>query len=378
MKQIKNITRVIVFLAILILIIELVTPIFIPKWVSGTKEGYSYIRKGFYNEDKNTIDVFFVGNSNVYRGVTPMLLWEKSGITSYDVAGSMQKMWNDYYMIKDAINYQKPKIIVLDLDAIFDDTPSQEEMARKYFDTMKLSNTKIEAISDPVFEFSTDVKLTYLFPILRYHSRWSEFNDNDFYLAYDSYHYYNKGFDMSGNVKFVKNKYNNYNNNDSKENNNTNNNNNNKENNNTNNKNKDTQNNQEKIKIPSKCEKYIDKIIELCKENDIEIIFISLPNEYCSEEKNTITTQFAKEKGIEYINLNEKIDEIKLNWNEDRSDEFHLNIYGAEKVTNYLNNYFEKYQLEDHRNDVKYRQWNLDLKEYQQNVNKKKQTQVKK
>lgn len=57
--------------------------------------------------------------------------------------------------------------------------------------------------------------------------------------------------------------------------------------------------------------------------------------------------QYADEKGIAYLDLNEKVEELGLNWAEDTQDKGdHLNVYGAEKVTSYLGNYLEdNYEL---------------------------------
>ena len=80
--------------------------------------------------------------------------------------------------------------------------------------------------------------------------------------------------------------------------------------------------------------------------------------------------QYADEKGIAYLDLNEKVEELGLNWTGDTQDKGdHLNVYGAEKVTSYLGNYLEEnYELEDHRNDPTYEAWNQLAEQYKQNL----------
>lgn len=71
--------------------------IFIPNWKIDKQEGQNYITKGFYSENKNSLDVLFVGSSNMYRDITPMTLYAKYGITSYTFGNTSARAWNIYY-----------------------------------------------------------------------------------------------------------------------------------------------------------------------------------------------------------------------------------------------------------------------------------------
>ena len=66
---------------------------------------------------------------------------------------------------------------------------------------MKLSNTKLRAINASMME--EEALITYLFPILRYHSRWNELSREDFkYLLHKDTVSHN-GFLMRIDVKPV-------------------------------------------------------------------------------------------------------------------------------------------------------------------------------
>ncbi|MBR1693399.1 MAG: hypothetical protein IJ711_11595, partial [Lachnospiraceae bacterium] len=69
----------------------------------------------FYHEPKDLYDVVFVGSSHVYCGVYPMLLWNEYGFASYDAASASQSVPCSYYLIRDVIFRQHPKVIVLDV-----------------------------------------------------------------------------------------------------------------------------------------------------------------------------------------------------------------------------------------------------------------------
>ena len=55
----------------------------------------------FYELDKNSIDMVFVGNSHVYNAINPAVIYEKSGIKSFDIATSNQDLFTSYYLLKE-------------------------------------------------------------------------------------------------------------------------------------------------------------------------------------------------------------------------------------------------------------------------------------
>lgn len=81
--------------------------------------------------------------------------------------------------------------------------------------------------------------------------------------------------------------------------------------------------------------KYVDKIIDLCKEYGVELIFYRAP--YVSTEnelkKAKWFAQYCEEKGVLYLDTEKKIE-----WETvyDFGDYQHLNENGARKVTDYL------------------------------------------
>ena len=78
---------------------------------------YDTTRKveGFYAEEENSLDFVFVGSSQMFTTVVPAVLWEEYGMTSYDFGANEQPMYLSYYYIKEALKYQNPKAIVLEV-----------------------------------------------------------------------------------------------------------------------------------------------------------------------------------------------------------------------------------------------------------------------
>ena len=74
---------------------------------------------------------------------------------------------------------------------------------------------------------------------------------------------------------------------------------------------------------------------------------------------------YAKENGLQYLDLNTAGSGLGFDWKTDTSDGgTHLNTSGARKVTNYLGAYLQKnYALKDRRGET---DWTLWQKNYQQ------------
>ena len=109
--------------------------------------------------------------------------------------------------------------------------------------------------------------------------------------------------------------------------------------------------------FPDICWEYLDKIADLCEENDIEFVLFKAPTiswQYpWYDEWDEQIDAYAKERGILYINGIEYADAMGLDMTTDTYDKgIHLNVYGAEKCTRFLGEILSKeYSVPDKRND---------------------------
>ena len=67
MKKASKIIKCIIFFIIGIFIFQVLTHIFVPKWLSQVDPATPRI-KGIYEEEKNSLDVLVIGASDVGRG----------------------------------------------------------------------------------------------------------------------------------------------------------------------------------------------------------------------------------------------------------------------------------------------------------------------
>ena len=100
----------------------------------------------FYDLEKNSLDVVFLGNSHVYNGINPAVLYKETGLKGFD-------MFVSYHLFKEMLKTQSPSVVVLDTYALHLDLTDKEESLRSTyykmaFDDMRLSSNKIEAVRE--------------------------------------------------------------------------------------------------------------------------------------------------------------------------------------------------------------------------------------
>ena len=142
--------------------------------------------QGFYEMDKNTVDVLFFGSSAGVRGFIPQELYNNYGMTSYNLSCEQQNMVSSYYWLCEALRYQDPSVVVLESKFIFekDKGKLQDAWFRKAFNHMRFSSVKREAISvscelvnlqaEEDHRIDKQSVISWYLPIIRYHTRWEE------------------------------------------------------------------------------------------------------------------------------------------------------------------------------------------------------------
>ena len=118
-------------------------------------------------------------------------------------------------------------------------------------------------------------------------------------------------------------------------------------------------------------EEWLRKIIELTREEGIELIFFQVP--YLANEQFQKRCRYMKEiaaeNGIPVLDMMEMLDELGMDTAQDFMDWGHLNEYGARKVSAYMGQYLaENYGLEDKRGTEGYGLWDENLKVWRHQV----------
>lgn len=141
----------------------------------------------YYNytkQEKDSIDVLILGSSHSINGLgaseLDRLLLEKNiSVKTFNMSVTGLRFEMMPYRLKEALKTQSPKLLIVETFSAVPIQYSDEDVARRYaFDYMPLTLEKWDYINT----YIPENKNSYLFPLLRYHSRWQELTKEDFYI----------------------------------------------------------------------------------------------------------------------------------------------------------------------------------------------------
>lgn len=317
-KKMKTTASVLAVLFAFVLMLSFFTRLLQPKYMEDLVEG-SMISQ--YYREYGDHDVIFIGDCEVYANFNPMELYREKGITAYIRGTSQQLIWQSYYILEETFRYEIPKVVVYNVNAMRYSEPVSEAFNRLTIDQMKWSSQKIDIIQTSMTE--EENFWSYVFPILRYHSRFDELTGEDLtYLL--------KFRDNTWNGHLV---------------------------------------NQEVNPVgtlPTKrmlpdyqfgdiCYEYLDKMRQLCEENCVELILIKAPSlyPYWYEEYEVQIQDYADKYSLAYYNFLNDAEAMGIDYQTDTYDGgLHLNLQGAEKLSHWFGEILaENHGLADHRED---------------------------
>lgn len=289
-------------------------------------------------------DVLFLGDSIMNTGVFPMEIWEKYGITGYNIASYGNTLPITYWALQNALDYASPKLVVLDVQGAGKTykLSGNSSDVHTAFDCYPISRTKAAALDDLMDDpyavddsgaAYVDMKWEYLFTLGKYHARWSELTSEDIHPVYnrekgaksviavaDAQDYdlidENMATEENGQWGFV----------------------------------------------------YLRRIIEDCQNRGIDVLLVHLPYPATEEQQMDANAVYyiAEEYGVDYIDFVSMDDTVDYATDCFDAHE-HLNPSGARKVSDYLGRYIaEHYAMADHRGEEKYAAWETDARVYRE------------
>lgn len=317
MKKLLKTFIIIIFTLALLFVLQ---RLLVPKYQTGIIEG-SMIEE--YYKESTSHDVIMIGDCELYENISPVTLWEKYGITSYIRGSAQQLVWHSYYLLEDTLRKETPKAVVFNVLSLKYDVPQSEAYNRMTLDGMKWSSSKVNAVKASMTE--DELFIEYVFPILRYHSRWSELTEDDFKYIFKKELVTHNGYYMRADV-----------------------------------------NPSAGFPPPmpladytlgANAMKYLEMMADLCEEKGVELILIKAPIEYPHwyEEWDAQMVEFSEKRGLKYINFIPLQEEIGLDMTTDTYDAgLHLNVFGAEKFSEYFGSWLkDNIELPDRRTDEK-------------------------
>ena len=306
-----------------VLCLGFVQMLVMPKYMTSSRDGALIAE--YYNETTNH-DVVFIGDCEVYECFTPPTLWQEYGITSYVRGSAQQLIWQSYYLLEETLKRETPKAVVFNVLSIKYGEPQSEAYNRMTLDGMQWSSSKVGAIDASMTK--EESFLSYVFPLLRFHSRWSELTGEDWQYLFHRDSVSHNGYLMQTGISP---------------------------------KTSDREGRPlADYTLPEIGFEYLEKMRALCEEKGVEFILIKAPTNnwkyYWYDEWESQIVEWANEKDVPYYNFIPLDGEIGLDWNTDTYDGgIHLNVYGAEKLSRWFGVILQReYGLADHRGEAVY------------------------
>lgn len=302
---IKNIVCCIGFFAVFAVIYYNLQLLLIPK----SKFNSTAAVDGFYALEENTQDVIFLGSSQMFCTVDGRILKDEYGIESYDFGASSQQLGITYYYFQECLKTQSPKVVMVEMCKVFDKDKQFAEGAIAWnYAPVRLSYEQVES-AVKLFDGDIEKAIDYcVFPLFTYHSRWESLEKYDYeYMAMEDKTYDTRGFLDRNTVSKVEIKYNA----------------------------KDTRT----YTIPEENVEAILNIKKLAEEENIRLVFFKAPVSNWTKTQGDTVKKFMEENGLEYIEMNDYLDELEIDPEKDFHNLSHLNTTGAGKATRFLGDY---------------------------------------
>lgn len=304
----KKLTRALLFNLILIMLLFFTGNILREKWEykSGQyKFRYQKMKDSFDSEIKTV----FLGSSGVFTGVNHTKIFEESGIPALSLAHNLQSPVSGYFIFEDFLKYSKGvEVVFVDMLGLTREVnPNIEHQEANFFNVLISIDDKKRYLDTLKEEFDKDYRKGYYTPIFKYHDRWNRLKKEDFFEIKKNNTLTSFQVEKVKPVKF-----------------------------------ESIYMKEDKEYQKSEVgEKYLKKIIDLAKSNNINVVLYLLPKMNYLINEIEEYHRFANEQNLPLIDFTEEnlFNEIGIDLKTDFYDNFHLNYNGGKKVSKYLADY---------------------------------------
>lgn len=313
-KNIYRLIRALSFILIFCLLFAYLSSVFSPKGKTDSTGMSSCITGAYKGETENSIDVIMVGNSDIYRAINPIQIWDDKKITTCVVGMPSITTAEIYHKLVDMFKYQSPKLIVFETDCMFNTINKFDENGNLVDGDNK--RTIKQNMAYGIQKFQENFKnideaiiagINYRFPLMKYAYRWQSLNRNDFLNTKGKYKFIAKGFIADKTEQrfehgktYLGNK------------------------------------NTPPAELNRNDERYFEKIVRLCNAHNCILALVCVPaGTSWNFSKHNAVEELAKKHSLTFIDYNTDIEKVNnFNWETDTKDGGnHLNYNGALKVT---------------------------------------------
>lgn len=303
---------------------------------------------GFYNEPANSLDAVYIGGSASFVYWEPLKAFEDYGIASYNFGVNTIQAETYLYRIQEVLKTQSPELIIIDARAFQyrdNEQPPSEVAYRNAITGAPLSPERYNFIMENVPKYLQDDTIDYHIDLFKYHSRTSDFRAKySLKMATGKYRNSYKGFFFVPKVEPIP-RY-------------------------------DFATTAEVFPSDATID-VLDKLLSFLHGTSQKYLFVVSPYSEKSEHKAVFNyiARRVRESGYDFLDSNDYADQMALNYDTDFYNYNHVNIYGADKYTDFLATYLQQhYQLPDRRHDEHYQEWHTLLPKWHAKVGEAKAT----
>jgi hypothetical protein len=256
----------------------------------------------FLQEEPDSIDVVFYGSSLTYCDIVPAVYWEGTELASYVVAGAELTVPMEKYYLLETLKTQSPQIAFFEISgALFGryTNYTKTNIGQMPWGLNRLKATFCEAERENIGGL--------LFPMLFYHSRWSDLTNDDYQVAKQGYDQ-----DMLAGYTYLG-KYRSYEEIYTRE----------------------VTLNEENIQRNLEM---LRDIWQICRDRDITPVFYVAPvvARMPEEQMEALKSELEALEGAVVLDCNDYFEEIGADMDGDFYDFLHFNAAGAEKFSRFL------------------------------------------
>ena len=287
-----------------------------------------------YALPKDSLDVVFIGSSHSYCTFEPDFFDRHLGTVSHQMGMPLQHADGSYFTLVEVFNYQKPKMVVMELYWDMLDSEYEPSQLDSLFAAMDNEELKLRFMQEVL---PLSVSLKSLLPFINFQRDFFMESSNEMkkfieetygvteekeVFTYDEY-YDKKGY-IYTNKQMAESEFgstNQYNSFDGKS-----------------------------WTMHPTQQKYLDKIIALCRENGAELIFVTAPVAITSFERiknydfvHQAINSFAAKREINYYDYNLINHSLNLVSDDNFQDDAHLNHSGVEIINLHFLDILEGY-----------------------------------
>ncbi len=306
----KNCVKVISFGFILLYILLYLNGVFLYK--DKTVWSTDYRIEEYSKLPQDSLDVLFLGSSHIMAAIDPIQLWEETGIQGYDYCSRAQTFAFSYAYLRDALKTQSPKVVVLDAYSVLSGKEIYELTYTDFHLSINMDYISFDSKKELIVNYiPIEQWLSFSFPLLKnhnYYKTWERQKDETDAI-FMGYCYLNNITAFETPIY------------------------------------SDDIGEMDTIDYH-----YLNKIIELCEDNEIELILIKTPVVYSDEEyrKVNAVAQICEDNEIEFYDMCKNALNLDIDYSVDMNDANHCNKDGAQKVTKYIGQVLKpKYDFTD-------------------------------